>query len=305
MRQRAGSDRHGDAHHDRHDAAQHPRGPQPRERAAVADEPEDRVEPRDHPPVRRPVQHVARARAAHVDGEHAAVPAQHPGRAGLAGRGRDGARRHHRRDQARRGARARGRLRLHPPGRPARDRRRDRPADRVGQAERQHDLPRPLHLRGDDDRQRALHERRRRLPRLDGRRRAPDRARRLVADRCEGVLVPRRRHRREAAPGPARRLGAPGRRRHRRAGRRHRPPRRQDGRGARRARAQRSALEPARGGARPPRRGRGGHAQAALRDRGRRHRQGDDRVQLATGRLPGGAQGGGQHHPPSLMDFLR
>ena len=66
-------------------AAQHPGRPQPRQRAARPHAAEDRLEQGDHAPVGRPVQHVARAGAADVDGEHAAVPAQHPGRAGLAG----------------------------------------------------------------------------------------------------------------------------------------------------------------------------------------------------------------------------
>ena len=59
------------------------------------------------------------------------------------------------------------------------------------------------------------------------------------------------------------------------------------------------------------RRVRGVDHRAAVRDRGRRHRQDDDRLRLPAGRLPGGPAGRGEHRPdladglPALMPDRR
>ena len=55
--------------------------------------------------------------------------------------------------------------------------------------------------------------------------------------------------------------------------------------------------QPARGSALAARRGRGDHAQSALGDRGRRHRQDHHRPELPAGRLPGRPARGGEHRP--------
>ena len=61
------------------------------------------------------------------------------------------------------------------------------------------------------------------------------------------------------------------------------------------ARPQRRPLQPPRVGHLSPVGGRGVHGQAALADRGRRHRQGDDRLQLPAGRVPVGAARRSEH----------
>ena len=178
------------------------------------------------------------------------------------------------------------------------DRARDRPAHRERQAEREHDLPRPL-----------------RLLRHDDRRRRPTATTDAYAGSATDIA-------RQIGPGVAITLTLVGSTvlgggqaaadgkplhvlrdiaDHLRADDgaalrgRPRPARAQPRRPARRPRAQRRPPEPARGGLQPPRRDRGVDGQAALEHRGRRHRQDPHRAQLPAGRLPGRAQGRGEH----------